>query len=138
MTDPLSEVSAMTASLRLNHMSILVSNLGRSAEFYQRVLELPEIECLAARPNIRWFGIGPEQSVHLIEGDFADTHVKMHTHFCITAPDFEAKIAHIAGAGVTYVNVAREPGKVHVRADGVRSVYFQDPDGYWIEVSEEF
>lgn len=128
----------MAASLRLNHMSVLVSNLERSAAFYQRVLELPEIECLAARPNIRWFGIGPEQSVHLIEGDFADTHVKMHTHFCITAPDFEAKIAHIAGAGVTYVNVAREPGKVHVRADGVRSVYFQDPDGYWIEVSEEF
>ena len=123
---------------RIDHVVLTVADIDKTIAFYQRVLELPEIECLAARPNIRWFGIGPEQSVHLIEGDFADTHVKMHTHFCITAPDFEAKIAHIAGAGVTYVNVAREPGKVHVRADGVRSVYFQDPDGYWIEVSEEF
>jgi catechol 2,3-dioxygenase-like lactoylglutathione lyase family enzyme len=128
----------MTASLRLNHMSVLVSNLERSAEFYQRVLRLPEVECLAAKPNIRWFGIGPEQTVHLIEGDFAGTHVKMSTHFCITVPDFEETIAHIAAVGVTYVNVANQSGKVNVRADGVRSVYFQDPDGYWIEVSEEF
>jgi catechol 2,3-dioxygenase-like lactoylglutathione lyase family enzyme len=128
----------MTASLRLNHMSILVSNLERSAEFYQRVLRLPEVVCPAGKPTIRWFGIGSEQTVHLIEGDFAGTYVKMSTHFCITTPDFEATVEHIASSGVTYINVAGEHGKVSVRADGVRSVYFQDPDGYWIEVSEEF
>jgi catechol 2,3-dioxygenase-like lactoylglutathione lyase family enzyme len=119
-------------------MSILVSNLGRSAEFYQRVLRLPEVECLARKPTIRWFGIGPEQTLHLIEGDFTGTHVKMSTHFCITTPEFEATIEHIAKSGVTYINVAGEHGRVSVRADGIRSVYFQDPDGYWIEVSEEF
>jgi catechol 2,3-dioxygenase-like lactoylglutathione lyase family enzyme len=128
----------MTAALRLNHMSILVRDLARSADFYQRVLRLPEVECLAARSYIRWFGIGTEQTLHLIEADFGATHVEMHTHFCITTSEFEETIAHIASTGTQYRNVAGEVGKVHVRADGVKSIYFQDPDGYWIEVSEEF
>jgi catechol 2,3-dioxygenase-like lactoylglutathione lyase family enzyme len=119
-------------------MSLLVSDLARSADFYQRVLKLPEVECLAARSNIRWFGIGKEQTVHLIEADFGDTHVKMHTHFCITAGDFPAMVDHIAATGTPYRDVAGNAGKIHVRADGVKSIYFQDPDGYWIEVSEEF
>src|SRR6478736_749770 len=56
-------------TLRINHMSLQVRDLARSSDFYQRVLNLPEVECLAARPNIRWFGIGDEHTIHLIEGD---------------------------------------------------------------------
>jgi catechol 2,3-dioxygenase-like lactoylglutathione lyase family enzyme len=132
------EETDMTATMRLNHMSILVRDLQRSADFYQRVLRLPEVECLAAKSFIRWFGIGAEQTIHLIEADFGDTHVEIHTHFCITASDFEAMVAHIAGTGTPYRDVAGNAGKVNVRADGVRSIYLQDPDGYWIEMSEEF
>ena len=35
-------------------------------------------------------------------------------------------------------NLAGERGRLHTRADGIRSVYLQDPDGYWIEVNEDF
>ena len=128
----------MAVSLRLNHMPVLVSNLDRSAEFYQRVLRLPEVQCLAGKPTIRWFGIGPEQSVHLIEGDPTGTYTKISTHFCITTSEFEATVEHVAGQGVPYFNAAGVESKINVRADGIRSIYFQDPDGYWIEISEEF
>ena len=126
------------AALRLNHMSLQVKDLARSAKFYQDVLLLPEIECGAQKANIRWFGLGAGQSVHLIEGDFGATFVKMSTHFCISSDDFDAKVRHLAGTGVKYCNVAGEPGKLHTRADGVRSVYLQDPDGYWIELNEDY
>ena len=26
-------------------------------------------------------------------------------------------------------------GKINIRADGVKQIYFQDPDGYWLEVN---
>ena len=125
-------------TLRINHMSLQVRDLARSSDFYQRVLKLPEVECLAARPNIRWFGIGAEHTVHLIEGDFADTKVTRSTHLCITTSDFEATIRHVESTGTAYCDAAGNSGKIHTRADGVHSIYFQDPDGYWIEVSEEF
>jgi lactoylglutathione lyase len=126
------------AALRLNHMSLQVKDLAVSAKFYQEVLGLPEIECGAQKANIRWFGLGDGQSVHLIEGDFGATFVKMSTHFCISTDDFDAKVRHLAEKGVKYCNVAGEAGKLHTRADGVRSVYLQDPDGYWIEINEDY
>jgi lactoylglutathione lyase len=126
------------ASLRLNHMSFMVRSLERSAKFYQEALLLPEIECGARRPNIRWFGIGEGQSIHLIEGDIGSTFVKMSTHLCISSTDFPSAVRHLNEVGVAFCNVSGEPGKEHVRADGVRSVYLQDPDGYWIEINEDF
>ncbi|MBW6421205.1 VOC family protein [Rhizobium sp. XQZ8] len=126
------------AAFRINHLSILVADLRRSADFYEKVLRLPEIECKVGKPTIRWFGIGDSQSIHLIEGDFGATFVTMSTHLCIAVTDLDEAIAHIGSTGTVYGNLAREPGKVHMRADGIRSVYLQDPDGYWIEVSDDY
>ncbi|HLW92860.1 MAG TPA: VOC family protein [Roseiarcus sp.] len=128
----------MTAAVRLNHMSVQVRNLERSVKFYQEVLLLPEIECGARKANIRWFGIGDGQSVHLIEGDFGDTFVNRSTHFCISSTDFDGTVRRLRDTHVTFCNVAGEEGKEHTRADGVRSVYLQDPDGYWLEINEDF
>ena len=128
----------MTTELRLNHMSLQVRNLERSAKFYGEVLLLPEIECGAGKTNIRWFGLGRGQSVHLIEGDFGNTFVKISTHFCISSSDFTGTVSHLKDRGAPFCNLAGEQGKEHTRADGVRSVYLQDPDGYWIEVNEDY
>ena len=128
----------MKNELRLNHMSLQVRSLKASSSFYQDVLLLPEIECGAAKANIRWFGLGKGQSIHLIEGDFGKTFVKISTHFCISSADFDGMINHLNDKSVAFCNVSGEPGKQHTRADGVRSVYLQDPDGYWIEVNEDY
>jgi lactoylglutathione lyase len=126
------------AELRLNHMSFMVRSLESSARFYQEALLLPEIECGAGKAHIRWFGIGPGQSIHLIEGDLGSTFVKISTHLCISSRDYPSTVRHLREKGVAFCNLSGEPGKEHVRADGVRSVYLQDPDGYWIEVNEDF
>lgn len=123
---------------RLNHVSLRVRSLEQSAAFYQRVLRLPEIENGTRKPNIRWFGIGDGQSVHLIEGEFGQTFVTMSTHFCISSADFGGMVQHLRDTGTRFCNLAGEEGKEHRRADGIRSVYLQDPDKYWIEVNEDF
>lgn len=37
---------------------------------------------------------------------------------------------------IKYVNYIGDKQKPNIRADGVKHVYFQDPDGYWIEINE--
>lgn len=128
----------MAASLRINHLSIMVRDLARSADFYQQVLRLPEIECRVGKPNIRWFGIGDGQSIHLIEGDFGATYVTMSTHLCIAVTDLDGTVAHIAATGTRYSDLARNEGGIHIRRDGVRSIYLQDPDSYWLEISDDY
>lgn len=128
----------MKTALRLNHVSLHVSSLDASAAFYQDVLKLPEIANGTRKPHIRWFGLGNGQSVHLIGGGPGNTSPVMSTHFCIASADFEGMLQHLAAMGTRYCNLAGEGGKQHLRADGVRSVYLQDPDKYWIEVNEDF
>jgi catechol 2,3-dioxygenase-like lactoylglutathione lyase family enzyme len=128
----------MTAKLRLNHISIQVRQLETSAQFYRDVMLLPEIECGARKPNIRWFGLGPGQSVHLIEGETGSTLKGMTTHFCVSSPDWQGMLRHLREKDAVFCNLAGKAWETHTRADGVRSVYLQDPDGYWIEVNEDY
>jgi lactoylglutathione lyase len=37
---------------------------------------------------------------------------------------------------VTYVNLALERKGVTRRPDGIRQIYFQDPDGHWLEIND--
>ena len=54
------------------------------------------------------------------------------------AADFEGTVRHMKDKGATFCKLAGEQGKEHTRADGVRSIYLQDPDEYWIEVNKDF
>jgi lactoylglutathione lyase len=43
---------------------------------------------------------------------------------------------HLTEQGVEYVNVARDRRGVQVRPDGITQIYFQDPDGHWVEIND--
>jgi lactoylglutathione lyase len=128
----------VTSDVRLNHMSLRVRSLEASCVFYRDILQLAEIACGAGKANIRWFGLGASQSLHLIEGNFENTYVAKSTHFCVSSTDFDGLVEHFRNRGIPFGDLAGVAGKEHRRADGVRSVYLQDPDGYWIEVNEDF
>jgi catechol-2,3-dioxygenase len=49
-----------------NHLALSVKNVDRSAEFYARVLQLPEITNRTQKPGIRWFSLGDGKELHLI------------------------------------------------------------------------
>jgi catechol 2,3-dioxygenase-like lactoylglutathione lyase family enzyme len=119
-------------------MSVQVSNLDRSADFYQKVLLLPEIECRARKANIRWFGVGGGQAIHLIEGELRGDFGGRSTHFCISTEDLDAMVEHLRARRIAFCNSAGDEDKVHLRADGIRSVYLQDPDGHWLEINEDY
>lgn len=58
-------------------------------------------------------------------------------HLCFSVPSIEDFIANLDKHKIDYTNwpgTAKEPT---VRVDGVKQIYFQDPDGHWIEVNND-
>jgi catechol 2,3-dioxygenase-like lactoylglutathione lyase family enzyme len=128
----------MGEQLRLDHVSVLVRDVDISAAFYRDMLLLPEIPCKVGRPRIRWFGVGEAQSIHLIEGEFGDTRVKMSTHFCLSTDRYDAMKRHFEAKAIPFFNSSGEAGQENRRfADGVRQLYIQDPDQYWVELNDD-
>jgi lactoylglutathione lyase len=82
------------------------------------------------------FPIGPLSHLHLIQGakDFS-LHPK-NSHLCFTVPSVQDFIKTLDAHQITYENLAGEKMQVTKRVDGVFQIYFNDPDGYWIEIND--
>ncbi len=39
---------------------------------------------------------------------------------------------------IAYSDWPGKPNTVNIRADGIKQIYFQDPDGYWLEVNNGY
>ena len=121
----------------LHHVSLYVRNVDTSAAFYADVLGLEEIPNRVGKAHIRWFTIDGFRTIHLIGGDPEPERPRQFsTHLALATTDFETALRRLEQHGVTYVNLAREPERVTNRRDGVRQVYFQDPDGHWLEIND--
>jgi lactoylglutathione lyase len=127
----------MSDLFSLHHISLYVRDVDASASFYANVLGLQEIPNRVGKSHIRWFTIDSFRTFHLIGGEHEPERPRpFSTHVALASRDFEAALARLEQHGVTYVNLAHQPMNVTIRPDGVRQVYFQDPDGYWIEIND--
>jgi lactoylglutathione lyase len=127
----------MANTLELDHVSLFVHDLDTSARFYSEVLGLPEIEKKTARANVRWFGLGAGRAVHLILGAAeVPASRPRSTHFALATSSFDETVRQLADFGVAYQDLSGVTRQASVRPDGVRQVYFQDPDGHWIEIND--
>jgi lactoylglutathione lyase len=121
----------------LDHISLLVSEIRRSLTFYTEVLGLPEIENKAERSHVRWVGLGDGRAIHLVQREHSPPGDRpINTHFALSSPDLDSVMERLASKGVPFGNLDGPNRKVTVRADGVRAVYLQDPDGHWLEIND--
>lgn len=117
----------MLSIIGINHVAIYVADVAQSVEFYETVIGLT----LLARPAFdfpgAWFKIGDAQELHII-GIRTEPVVSgsRSNHFALEVSDLDEWEAHFKAT-----NTAYRPPKF--RPDGVRQIFLQDPDGYWIE-----
>ena len=125
-----------TFDIQIDHVTLLVSDVDRSAEFYLNVLMLTEFETPWGKtPMGRMFSIGTAGELHLAKGDAQGNEQDKRIHYAFRVKAFDDYLKFLKENGVNYGNFEGTPEVFQTRPDGVRQVYFQDPDGYWIEVN---
>lgn len=122
--------------LHLDHLALMVSNLERSVEFYAKVLQLPETFDATEKDHIRWFSLGGDRQLHIIATDSFEGVLGKGVHFALTTSDFEQIVARLVETQIPFESWPGTKGESNLRPDGVKQVYLQDPDGYWIEIND--
>ena len=118
-----------------NHLALSVKDVNRSAEFYAGVLKLQEITNRTKKEGIRWFSLGEGKELHLVSTIKEGFTVNKAIHLGLTLLDFDGFLKRLEALKINYSDWPGAVNKVTVRADGVKQIYFQDPDGYWIEIN---
>jgi len=122
-------------NFRYNHLALSVKDVDRSAEFYMRVLKLPEILNRSKIEGVRWFVFSDGLELHLISAIKQEVVTNKALHLALTTPNLEDFVKTLKTMKIAYSDWPGNPQKINIRADGIRQVFFQDPDGYWIEVN---
>lgn len=124
-----------TFNLRKDHDALQVKDLEVAANFYKDILNLEEIPNGGLGDHIRWFQLNDKVQIHLIE---SEEEVKKHkgVHMALNTDKLDEFMEFLNSKNIHFENWPGEEGTTNDRPDGVRQIYFQDPDGYWIEVND--
>ncbi|HTL10553.1 MAG TPA: VOC family protein [Chitinophagaceae bacterium] len=128
--------SAQGSGARLNHIAQYVLDLKVSTDFYREVVGLDTIPEPFHDGRHTWFLIGPKSHLHIISGVKTPLPKEKNTHLCFTVASVEAFIHRLTAHNIPFESWTGEKQTFTKRVDGVKQIYFQDPDGYWIEVND--
>jgi lactoylglutathione lyase len=120
-----------------NHTTIYVTDLARGSEFYSKVIMLDTIPEPFHDGRHTWFKMGEHNELHVVSGAKADIPHDVNIHLAFSVPSLPDFMKHLDQMGIKYGNYAGEEKKIALRPDQVQQIYFQDPDGYWIEVNND-
>ena len=123
-------------TIQLNHIAIYVVDLKTSTEFYRDIVGLDTIPEPFHDGRHTWFGVGPKSHLHVISGATQKTPHDKNTHLCFSVASVPEFINRLKKSGVIFENWAGEKNTYTNRVDGVKQIYFQDPDGYWLEIND--
>ena len=121
---------------KLNHIALYVVNLKESTSFYKDVVGLDTIPEPFHDGKHTWFDVGPKSHLHLIEGAKEKSAHDKNSHLCFTVPSVDAFITILNKHKKEYESWTGEKNTVTTRVDGVKQIYFKDPDGYWVEIND--
>lgn len=120
-----------------NHIALSVKDVDISIKFYQKVFHFKEIKNTASASKTRWLSIGEDKQLHLIPRPNFEIKVNKAVHFALSTADIDSFVVDLKELQIDYSDWIGSQNKDYVRKDGINQVYFQDPNGYWIEVNND-
>ncbi len=118
----------------IDHIAITTGNLKKSTEFYTKVLHLKKVDNPFADTVHQWYSLGNNIKLHVIQAERNEKQVK-GVHLCFTVSSVKEFAKTLEQMNIPYSNWKGDSKEPTFRADGVLQLYFQDPDGYWIEIN---
>ena len=120
-----------------NHIALSVKDVNESIIFYQKALQLEEIKNTASDSKTRWLSFSDGKQLHLIPRPNSEIKINKAVHFALATPDIKSFIKHLKVLNIEYSDWLDTPDKDYIRKDGIIQIYFQDPNGYWIEINND-
>lgn len=121
----------------LNHIAVYVNDLKTSTDFYSDIIGLEKMEEPFKDGRHTWFTLGVQGQLHLISGAKKGMEQIKDRHLCFSVASIEDFMSTLDKNNIKYTNWKGDSSSPTVRPDGVKQIYFQDPDGYWLEVNND-
>ncbi|MBS1511098.1 MAG: VOC family protein [Bacteroidetes bacterium] len=120
----------------INHIAHYVVNLARSTDFYMHIIGLDSIPEPFHDGKHTWLSVGCNAHLHLIKGATEAATINKNAHLCFSVASVPDFVLILKDHHIEFENWAGEKNAVTNRVDGVKQIYFKDPDGYWIEIND--
>ena len=121
----------------LNHIAVYVYDLKKSTDYYKDIIGLTIIPEPFHDNKHTWFRIGEHSQLHIIQGAASITGHDKNSHLCFSVSSMDSFIAVLNKNNIWFGNWAGDTNMITTRPDGVKQIYFKDPDGYWIEINND-
>jgi catechol 2,3-dioxygenase-like lactoylglutathione lyase family enzyme len=122
-------------TLSFNHIALSVKDINVSAQFYTNVLNLEIIPSSQKYDDVKWISLGEGKELHLVSYVAGEIKTNKAIHLALSTTNFDVFVQRLIKMNIEYSDFPGTINKTNVRPDGIKQVFFQDPDGYWIEVN---
>ncbi len=117
-------------SVELNHTIVWCRDQKKSAQFFAEILGLG-----SPKPFGHFLVIETSNGVSLDFGESDDEIASQHYAFLISEAEFDQVFQRITERNVSYwANPGKRGAQKINQNDGGRGLYFEDPDGHFLEV----
>lgn len=115
----------------IDHVTLPVTYLKRSVEFYRDVLGLSPVDRSEQLPlKGAWFAVTEQQRVHLVYSvGWQSEPLTMHYHFALRVSDLQAARASLLTTGWPV-------SEIETLSDGRLRLSLKDPDGHTVEMCQ--
>ena len=121
----------------LNHIAVYVKDLPTMTEFYRTIVGIDTMPEPFHDGKHTWFPIAEHSQLHLIKGAKEVTQQNKNAHLCFTVSSVDEFVKKLIAAGIHYEDWPGKANAITTRVDGVKQVYFQDPENYWVEINDD-
>jgi lactoylglutathione lyase len=124
------------AKARINHTAIYVVDLKTSLAFYQNIIGLDTIPEPFHDGKHAWLKTGSGIALHIIQGAEVKKEYYKNQHTCFSVASVKDFVRLLEAKNIPFEDVKGIKNAVTTRIDGVKQLWLQDPDDYWIEIND--